>query len=97
VQAVIALAHGLGIEVVAEGIETIEQLDRLRSLVCDRGQGYFYARPQPPEELATMLLANSAGRAIIAAASASEPRSVPAARAKRGKRPVAEIAPITPR
>ena len=99
VEAVIALAHGLGIEVVAEGIETVEQLDRLRSLVCDRGQGYFYARPQPPEELTAMLLANSAGRAIVAAASApaTATRSVPVSRAKRGKRPVADIAPITRR
>ena len=43
VQAVIALAHGLGIEVTAEGIETIEQRDCLRDLACDRGQGYYYA------------------------------------------------------
>jgi EAL domain-containing protein (putative c-di-GMP-specific phosphodiesterase class I) len=55
VQAVIALAHGLGIEVVAEGIETAGQLARLRELVCDRGQGYFYAQPQPPELLAGLL------------------------------------------
>ena len=55
VQAVISLAHGLGIEVVAEGIETAGQLARLRELVCDRGQGYFYAQPQPPELLAGLL------------------------------------------
>ncbi|MDQ3129083.1 MAG: EAL domain-containing protein, partial [Chloroflexota bacterium] len=55
VQAVIALAHGLGIEVVAEGIETRAQLERLRGLVCDRGQGYWFARPQPPEMLAALL------------------------------------------
>jgi EAL domain-containing protein (putative c-di-GMP-specific phosphodiesterase class I) len=55
VQAVIALAHGLGIEVVAEGIETAGQSARLRELVCDRGQGYFYARPQPPDELSELL------------------------------------------
>ncbi len=55
VQAVIALAHGLGIEVVAEGIETAGQLARLRELVCDRGQGFYYARPQPPEQLAALL------------------------------------------
>jgi EAL domain-containing protein (putative c-di-GMP-specific phosphodiesterase class I) len=55
VQAVIALAHGLGIEVVAEGIETAGQLARLRELVCDRGQGYYYARPQPPEQLTALL------------------------------------------
>mgnify|MGYP002336244454 CR=1 FL=1 len=55
VQAVIALAHGLGIEVVAEGIETAGQLARLRELMCDRGQGYYYARPQPPAALAALL------------------------------------------
>jgi diguanylate cyclase (GGDEF)-like protein len=55
VQAVIALAHGLGIEVVAEGIETAAQSERLRALVCDRGQGYYYARPQPPEALTALL------------------------------------------
>ena len=40
VQAVISLAHGLGIDVTAEGIETVEQRDCLRDLACDRGQGY---------------------------------------------------------
>ncbi len=55
VKAVIALAHGLGIEVVAEGIENACQLERLRDLVCDRGQGYWFARPQPPEELTALL------------------------------------------
>jgi diguanylate cyclase (GGDEF)-like protein len=55
VRAVIALAHALGIEVVAEGIETVGQLERLRELVCDRGQGDYYARPQPPEALERLL------------------------------------------
>jgi EAL domain-containing protein (putative c-di-GMP-specific phosphodiesterase class I) len=59
---VIALAHGLGIEVVAEGIETAGQLAILRDLVCDRGQGYYYARPQPPEKLAALLAAGSVPR-----------------------------------
>jgi diguanylate cyclase (GGDEF)-like protein len=62
VRAVIALAHGLGIEVVAEGIETAGQLAILRDLVCDRGQGYYYARPQPPEKLAALLAAGSVPR-----------------------------------
>jgi diguanylate cyclase (GGDEF)-like protein len=51
VQAVIALAHGLGIDVTAEGIETVEQRDCLRDLACDRGQGYFFARPLSAEQL----------------------------------------------
>ncbi len=60
VQAVIALAHGLGIGVVAEGIETAEQLARLRDLVCDRGQGFYYAKPMPADDLAAMLAAGAA-------------------------------------
>ena len=55
VQAVITLAHGLGIDVTAEGIETAEQLGWLRELVCDRGQGFYYARPLPAEELVKLL------------------------------------------
>ncbi len=47
VGAVVSLAHGLGIEVVAEGIETAEQLEVLRALGCDRGQGFLFARPVP--------------------------------------------------
>ena len=55
VQAVISLAHGLGITVVAEGIEGPGQLECLRELDCDRGQGYWFARPLPPEELEAIL------------------------------------------
>ncbi len=55
VRAVIALAHGLGIDVVAEGIETGEQLTWLRELECDRGQGDLYARPLPADRLAKLL------------------------------------------
>ena len=57
VQAVISLAHGLGITVVAEGIEGAGQLECLRDLDCDRGQGYWFARPLPPEELEAVLAA----------------------------------------
>ena len=63
VQAVISLAHGLGITVVAEGIETAAQLARLRTLACDRGQGFFFARPMPAEDLGPMLLAGVAPQA----------------------------------
>ena len=55
----ISLAHGLGIDVVAEGIETAEQLACLRDLGCDRGQGYRFARPLPPDDLEAMLGAAS--------------------------------------
>ncbi len=65
VQAVIALAHGLGIEVTAEGIETAEQRDCLRDLACDRGQGYYYAVALPAERLEAYL--GNGGSAAAAA------------------------------
>src|SRR5207253_2889648 len=55
VRAVVSLAHGLGITVVAEGIETEEQARRLRDLGCDMGQGYAWAHPAPPVQLAAFL------------------------------------------
>jgi len=48
IRAVVSLAHGLGITVVAEGIETDEQARRLRELGCDMGQGYAWAHPAEP-------------------------------------------------
>jgi len=55
VEAVIALAHGLRIGVVAEGIETDDQRRRLKDLACDLGQGYLFARPMPAIEAARLL------------------------------------------
>src|SRR5690606_21349055 len=51
VSAVIDLARNLGLRSVGEGVETREQLDRLRELGCDQAQGYLLARPAPAEEL----------------------------------------------
>ena len=48
IRAVVSLAHGLSISVVAEGIETAEQARRLRDLGCDLGQGYTWAHPADP-------------------------------------------------
>jgi diguanylate cyclase (GGDEF)-like protein len=49
VAAVVSLGHALGLTVTAEGIETSVQLQELRALGCDLGQGYYFARPQPGE------------------------------------------------
>jgi EAL domain-containing protein (putative c-di-GMP-specific phosphodiesterase class I) len=46
VRSTIALAHTLGLEVIAEGIETSRQLKELSQLGCECGQGYLYSRPQ---------------------------------------------------
>jgi len=45
IQAIITLGHHLNMTVTAEGVETSEQLFLLRSLGCEEGQGYFFARP----------------------------------------------------
>ena len=54
VSAVITLAHALGLEVVAEGVETTQQLDILRGLDCDFAQGFLFSRPVPASELRSL-------------------------------------------
>ncbi|MBU8539244.1 putative bifunctional diguanylate cyclase/phosphodiesterase [Falsiroseomonas tokyonensis] len=54
VDAIVRLAHGLGAEVVAEGVETPGQLATLRQLGCDKAQGFLLGRPMPPCALAEM-------------------------------------------
>jgi diguanylate cyclase (GGDEF)-like protein/PAS domain S-box-containing protein len=55
VRATITLGHTLGMQVTAEGIETAAQLDQLRALGCDLGQGYFFARPLSSIEMEVLL------------------------------------------
>jgi diguanylate cyclase (GGDEF)-like protein/PAS domain S-box-containing protein len=55
VQTIIALAHNLGMEVVAEGIETAEQLAQLRALKCEFGQGYLFSKPVNTETATALI------------------------------------------
>jgi diguanylate cyclase (GGDEF)-like protein/PAS domain S-box-containing protein len=55
VAAVVSLAHTLGMEAIAEGVETAEQLAELRALGCDMAQGYFIAKPLPAPALDDLL------------------------------------------
>jgi diguanylate cyclase (GGDEF)-like protein len=76
VDAVIALAHGLRIGVVAEGIETEAQFETLRAMGCDVGQGYLFARPLPALE-AGRLLSPSRSRGSTRAAPTGNPEVTP--------------------
>lgn len=55
VLAIINMAHSLGMDVVAEGVEYWEQLEFLREHTCDHIQGYYLSRPLPPEEFSQLL------------------------------------------
>jgi diguanylate cyclase (GGDEF)-like protein len=55
VQASVAMAHGLGLRVVAEGVETERQLTMLRSMGCDDGQGYYFSRPAAADQTTRLL------------------------------------------
>jgi diguanylate cyclase (GGDEF)-like protein/PAS domain S-box-containing protein len=55
VRTVIGMAHSLGLEVVAEGVENVDQLSFLEALHCDRVQGYYFARPASAAALAPFL------------------------------------------
>lgn len=59
---IIELAHRLDMTVVAEGVETVEQVCMMRSLNCDFIQGYFYSRPIPETEVAGYLIQQFRGR-----------------------------------
>ena len=56
---IVELAHSMNLQVTAEGIETGEQLARLKSMGCDYGQGYYLAKPMPWKEYEMLLKAQS--------------------------------------
>ena len=77
VEAIIAMAHSLQLKVVAEGVETKEQFDFLRTLGCDQIQGYYFSKPIPANEI-VMLLYKTMTREAAAAASVPDAELKPA-------------------
>jgi EAL domain-containing protein (putative c-di-GMP-specific phosphodiesterase class I) len=57
VRSVVSLAHNLGLQVIAEGVETPHQLDYLKTLKCQFGQGYFFSPPRDSEQATQFLMA----------------------------------------
>jgi diguanylate cyclase (GGDEF)-like protein len=65
VRAAIAMAQGLDIEVAAEGVETVSQLEFLKSCNCDLAQGFLISRPMQPEKVAAVLRSEIAGMSLL--------------------------------
>jgi EAL domain-containing protein (putative c-di-GMP-specific phosphodiesterase class I) len=65
VDSVIKLAHARNLEVVGEGTETLEQVECLTDLDCDKAQGFYFAAPLPPEEIETMLVSGRLGSVTV--------------------------------
>ena len=59
VKGIVHLAHDLGLEVVAEGVETEPQWNALRQLGCDYGQGFYFSRPIDPESLEDLIVSGA--------------------------------------
>jgi EAL domain-containing protein (putative c-di-GMP-specific phosphodiesterase class I) len=57
-EAIVVMAHKLGVKVIAEGVETEQQRDLLKMIKCDYVQGYLFSRPLPAEKFEALLLQN---------------------------------------
>ncbi len=55
VRSIVELGHNLGLKVCAEGVETEETIDLLRSIACDKAQGYFISKPLPPSDAMALI------------------------------------------
>ncbi|MGB3425045.1 MAG: EAL domain-containing protein [Castellaniella sp.] len=64
-QAIITMAHHLGMQVIAEGIESQAQHELLRAVGCDYGQGYWYSRPVDPDRCAELLKTMQSGGTLL--------------------------------
>ncbi len=88
VRSIVSLAHELGKDVVAEGIEVTEDATFLRSLGCEYGQGYYYGEPMTEKEVATLL------SAIAKSNKKSDKRKTASSRARRAKDTAKQTHPI---
>jgi EAL domain-containing protein (putative c-di-GMP-specific phosphodiesterase class I) len=68
VRAIILLAHSVGLQVVAEGVETEEQLQFIRTLDCDQWQGTYCCEPQPAARFLEMMTERCGSRPAVIAA-----------------------------
>ena len=66
VKAVIGMARSLKLRVIAEGVETLEEVAFLRAYRCEEAQGYYFSRPVPAEQFA-MLLRNGIPESAVVA------------------------------
>jgi diguanylate cyclase (GGDEF)-like protein/PAS domain S-box-containing protein len=82
VTAILAMARSLRLRVVAEGVETAEEQAFLRSHECGEAQGYYFSRPVPPEQLATLLRTGIPDPGVASSVVAAAGRLFP-----RGERP----------
>ena len=73
---IVSMAHRLDMHIIAEGVETREQIRRLRAVGCDYVQGYFFAKPMPVEEFDQ----------VLASQRMAKPRAIDRLRAAIGKR-----------
>ncbi|MBL0087919.1 MAG: EAL domain-containing protein [Ideonella sp.] len=89
VRAIVLLGTSLGKAVIAEGVETLAQMELLRELGCDAGQGYYLSRPLPPESIAQLLQDQRTQPGLPA------PRAVRSASGHQAPNPAAVLAPAT--
>ena len=82
IRAIVSMAAGLDMDVTAEGVETVDQVERLQDLACEFGQGFYFHKPLTPED-ARGILEGTRGRAVHAAGETrgaselSQPRRAP--------------------